>query len=48
MIKEVLNNMKKVIKKVVEPIVVENKDCSCTNLLQTSDGVVCKDCGRII
>ena len=43
MIKEVLDKIMKKVKKVV--IVKPINDCPCTNLIQTNDGVFCKDCG---
>lgn len=44
MIKEVLNNMKKVIKKEQKVVV---KDCPCTNLAQEGGVTYCKDCGDL-
>lgn len=41
MIKEVLNNMFKRKK----AIILEPKECKCVNLIQTNEGIVCKDCG---
>lgn len=42
MIKEVLNSMKKIIKKVEKPV-----NCPCTNLTQEGGKTYCKDCGDV-